>query len=152
MSEPFRTRQDIVEAPEPEIESIPLESDSLVAGAKKLVDPLTEEEKTLDIWEGLNRKKFVSEYFDVSNIDYEFNLKMQTSLIDKFVRQELEKKGFVKNIDNWKQELQEIESLIGSSKMEVFKRIQKIVGYINAVNKYNKSKALRDKYLNSIQP
>jgi hypothetical protein len=153
MTEPFRVR----EAPEAhqELEIAPqapkeLVSDKLAGNELKAEEPLSSEEKKLDIWEGLFKRKYVTEYFDIGNIDHEFNLKMQTSAIDKYIRGELESRQYEKNIENWEKILQEIEEEIGSKPMELFSRIKKIVGYINAVNRLKKAKELKEKYLNSI--
>ena len=146
--EPFRTRvepsqtQEI--APPAPVE---LESDELDGTESKVSDELTVDEKTLDIWEGLHSRKYATEYFNLGNIDGEFNLKMETSIIDKYIKGELENKKYEKNIDNWKEVLSEIEKEIGSERMELFSRIKKIVGYINVLNKLYKARELKNKYL-----
>ena len=151
MTEPWRTRT--VESPvtqetAPQASSTPeIVSDTLRGNETKASDPISAEERKLEIWEGLNRKKYVAEFFKVSNIQDEFNIKMQTSQIDKYIGSELEKLGYEKNIDNWEKVLGELEDEIGSKNMEVFKRLQKITGYINAISKLYKAKQLKDKYL-----
>ena len=151
MSEVFRER---VESPvEPEIApQAPLEmkSDELAGNEKKVQDEPTNEEKKLDIWEGLWRKKYVNEYFDTHNTSDDFTVKMPTSEIDKYVRSEIERLGYEKTTENYKKVLADIETEIGSDRLELFKRFTKITGYIRAVNKLNKAKALKEKYLNSI--
>ena len=142
MSEVFKTR--VVESPqEPEIAPQgpkPTPSDNIPPGADKATDTPTVEEKTLDIWEGLNRTKFINEFFKIREYADEFGLKMQTATIDKYVRSELEKRSWEKNIDNWQKVLSEIETEIGSDRMELFQRIKKITGYVQAVNRLNKAK------------
>jgi len=150
MTEVFKTRT--VESPvEPEIAqaSQPIKSDELVGYETKTQDPLTVEEKKLEIWEGLNRRKFITEYFDIGNIDGEFSLKMQTSVIDKYIRQELEEKGYEKNIENYKSVLSEIENEIGSSRLELFKRIEKLTNYAKLLNKMNELKKKKKLYISS---
>jgi hypothetical protein len=150
MSEIFKER--VVESPvEPEIAPSglgELKSDELAGNEKKVTEPLDNEQKTLDIWEGEHKRKFVTEYFKIGNIDGEFNLRMDTSVIDKFIKQQLEERRYEKNIDNWQEILAGIENDIGSSRMEVFSRIKKIVGYIKAVNRLNDAKQKRELYLN----
>jgi len=151
MDEVFKTR--VVEAPqEPEIApqgAQPAKSDKLAGNEDKASDELTQEEHNLDIWEGLKRTKYVTEFFGVKEYEGEFNIKMQTSAIDKFIRAELEERGYEKNTENWEKVLSEIETEIGSDRLELFKRLTKLVGYINAVNRLKKAKALKEKYLNS---
>ena len=150
MSEVFRER--VAPPVEPEIAPqapIPLKSDELAGNERKLADPITEEEKKLDIWEGMNNRKFVTEYFNIGNIDGEFNLKMDTSVIDKYIKAELENRKYEKNIDNWKAVLEEVEAEIGSSRMELFSRIKKIAGFIKAVNRLNEAKKKKELYAQS---
>jgi hypothetical protein len=150
MEEVFKTR---VEAPQtPEIAPpapLSLKSDELAGDEVKMQDEQIMDEKTLEIWEGLHRRKYATEYFDLGNIDGEFNLKMDTSIIDKFVKGELDSKEYEKNTENWKKILQDIETEIGSERMELFSRIKRIVGYIRVVNKYRQAKLLKEKFLNS---
>jgi hypothetical protein len=150
MSEVFRTRQEAPQEPEtaPQAtETIELPKDTLKGNEHKVGDIPTPEEKNLDIWEGLNRRKFITEYFPIKEFSEEFNLKMQTSKIDKFIREELGKRKYEKNIENYEAILKEIEEEIGSSRLELFERIKKLVGYVNVVNRLNKLKALKEKYL-----
>jgi hypothetical protein len=147
VNEIFKSR---VESPqEPEIAPQapqPLKSDELTGLEKKAQEPSTKEEERLEIWEGLHSRKFVTEYFDIGNIDGEFNLKMDTSVIDKYIKSELETRKYDKNIDNWKSILAEIEKEIGSDRMETFSRIKKIVGYIKVVQKINEFKKKKELY------
>lgn len=146
----FRTRQEPSQEPETAPQAPkPLESDQLAGYEKKATEPLTPEEKKLDIWEGLNRRKFITEYFDIGNIDGEFNLKMQTSQIDKFIRGELERLGHEKNTENYEKVLSEIEEEIGSSRLELFKRITKLTGYVRVLNRLAKDRADKEMYINS---
>jgi hypothetical protein len=155
MSEIFKER--VVESPvEPEIalqrtEPSDLPSDTLKGNERKVGDPLTEEQKILEIWEGEHKRKFVTEYFDIGNIDGEFNLRMDTSVIDKYIKNELENRKYEKNTENWEKILQEIEMEIGSQRMELFSRIKKIVGYIKAVNRLEEAKKKKELYLSSIR-
>lgn len=151
MSEVFKTR--IVEAPQiPEISPQapqPTKSDKLSGNEAKATDPITEDEKNLEVWEGLNRRKFVTDYFDIGNIDGEFNLKMDTAVIDKYIKQLIEEKGYEKNIDNYKSLLAEIENEIGSNRLEIFTRIKKLAGYAKVLNKINELKKKKKLYLPS---
>jgi hypothetical protein len=147
--EPFRTRVEPSQTPEIAPQATrtePIPSDTLQGNEGKMGEELTVDEKTLDIWEGMHGRKFATEYFNLGNIDGEFNIKMDTSIIDKYIKGELENKQYEKNIENWKEVLSEIEKEIGSERMELFSRIKKIVGYIKIVNKYNEFKHKKELY------
>jgi hypothetical protein len=149
MTEIFRER--VVEAPqEPEIAPQapkPQIAEEVPGYAKKAQDELTQDEKNIEIWEGLHRMKFGHEYFNIKEYDHEFPLKANFGLIDKYVKGELENRNYEKNIDNWQKIVQEIENEIGSTRLEVFSRIQKIVGYIKAVQRLADAKAKKQLYL-----
>jgi hypothetical protein len=148
MTEVFRER--IVESPvAPEIApqaTKPIEVEDVPGYAKKVQDEPTREEETLDIWEGLNRRKYGHDYFNIREFAHEFPIKANFGLIDKYVKGEIEERGYEKNIENWKKVIQEIESEIGSSRLETFSRIQKIVGYIKAVQRLEDAKAKKKLY------
>lgn len=148
MTEPFRTRE--LEAPvSPEIEvsaPTPLKDEPVPVGALKAQDEATMDEKQIEIWEGLNRTKFVNEYFDIKAYEGEFNLKMQTSQINKYITSELESRSWEKSVDNWSKIMGEIEGEIGSKEMSVFDRISKITSYIRVLNKLNEAKKMKEKY------
>ncbi len=127
--------------------SKPQESYELKGGETKASTPETPEERNVEIWEGLNRKRYIDEYFNTHETSSEFMVKMPTSEIDKFIRGELEERGFEKTIDNYQEVLREIEEEIGSSRLELFKRFTKLTGYIRAMSKFRKAKALKEKYI-----
>lgn len=141
----FRERQ--VEQPEAEQKQPLVEYESKPLSPED--KPLRDEKpiESLEIWEGENKKKYVNEYFNTHNIAHEFVWKMPTSEIDKFVRNELNSREYEKTTNNYKEVLAEIEKEIGSEKLELSKRLQKIVGYIRAINKLYKARELKEKYL-----
>jgi len=146
----FKERVEHQEETPTEVPKIEIKSDELKGYEDKATDPITEEEKKLEIWEGLNKTKFINDYFDVKNtVDGDFSLKMQTSVIDKFIKGELERKGYEKNIDNYKEILEEIENEIGSNRLELFKRITKLTGYIKVLNKFTEAKRKKELYIQS---
>lgn len=147
MPEVFKERVSQKEEEPSVIKTTSVVPDDLAGNETKLEDPLTAEQKILDIWEGEHRRKYVTEYFDVGNVDGEFGLKMQTSQIDKYVKGELEKRSWENNIENWEKVLQEIEQEIGSANMELYARISKITNYIQVLNKLYKAKELKEKFL-----
>lgn len=121
-------------------------SDSLDGNELLAKDPETSEERNLEIWEGLNRRKYVVDYFNVRETADEFMVKMPTMEINKFVLSELKARDYAMTVDNYKSLLAEIEGEIGSDKLDLFNRFNKLTGYIRAVNKLNKAKELKDKY------
>jgi hypothetical protein len=132
--------QETIETPvEVKEEGQPLSSNEKLPHDKELFK--------LEVWEGENKKKYVNEYFNTHNIAHEFMFKMPTSEIDKFIKSELETKEFEKTTENYKNTLAEIEKEIGSEKLELTKRLQKIVGYIRAMKKLYQAKKLREKYM-----
>lgn len=105
------------------------------------------ESDTIEIWEAENNTKVVNDYFGANIIGETFQVKMPMGEITKFVNQELERQGFEKTRTNFRETLIKIEKEIGSEKLELFSRLHKLTGYIRAVNKLYKAKALKDKYI-----
>ena len=148
MTEVFRERTEPSQTQEiePQATITPKVSDSLSGNELKATDPLGVEEKRLEIWEGLNRTKYINDYFNIKAFEGEFNLKMQTSQINKYITGELENRKWEKSIDNWSKIMGEIEGEIGSKEMTVFDRISRITSYIKVLNKLREAKKLKEKY------
>lgn len=130
----------------PSTPSEPQTSDKLAGNELKATDELTEEENTLDIWEGLHRNKYGTEYFNIKNIAHEFPLKAQFGSIDKFIKSEMESKDMEMNIQNYEKIISDIENEIGTTSTETYKRMQKIFNYIKTVRKYRELKKKKDAY------
>lgn len=113
---------------------------------QSLKDAPTPEELNLDVWEGEHRRKYAVDYFGIPNISHVFPLKMQTTEIDKFIKSELNKLGYEKNIDNYKYLLSQIENKIGSGRLETFKRLQKLSSYIRLINRQSRLNQLKSQY------
>ena len=111
--------------------------------------PLIENEpKKLEIYETEKGHKFAEKYFNVRNIVAEDRImRMNIGQIDKHIKNLIEEKGMEKTIDNYAHLIHLIESEIGSERLETYKRIQKIIGYIKVLNKLNKIKELKEKYV-----
>jgi hypothetical protein len=145
--EVFRERTETPQTSEIEPQApLPVKSDTLAGYENKATDDLTTDEKQIEIWEGLNRTKYINDYFDIKAYEGEFNLKMQTSQINKYITAELENRKWDKNVDNWAKLMGEIETEIGSREMSVFDRITKITNYIRVLNKLNSAKKLKESY------
>lgn len=130
----------------PDTKYTPVLSDALNGTEQLAKTPETPEERDIEIWEGLNRRKFAVEYFNVRETASEFMVKMPVAEIDKFVRAEMKSRDYAMTVDNYKSLLAEIEGEIGSDKLELFKRFNKLTGYIRAINKLNKAKEMKEKY------
>ena len=96
----------------------------------------------LALWEGEKNKKYVNEYFNTHNIAHEFMWKMPLAQIDKYIREEMDSREYEKTKTNYRDILNEIESEIGSEKLQLQKRLQKIAQYIQVSRKY---RAIREK-------
>lgn len=150
MTEVFKTRVEPTVTPET-VPQAPLEvkTDNLAGNESKTQDEALSEEKTLDIWEGLNRRKYGEDYFDIRNIAHEFPLKAQLGFIDKWIKSEIESKGYEKNIENYQKIISEIETELGTSPFDPYKRLQKIFSYLQVVKKISELNSRKEKYKNS---
>ncbi len=101
-----------------------------------------EDFEDLALWEGEKNKKYVNEYFNTHNIAHEFMWKMPLAQIDKYIREEMDSREYEKTKTNYRDILNEIESEIGSEKLQLQKRLQKIAQYIQVSRKY---RAIREK-------
>jgi len=145
MSDSFR--EPVVEAPEaptssqesPQAVSLP-EGDKLQGNESPATDPLTVDEKNVEVWEGLNRTKFIEDHFNIKEYAGEFPLKMQVSHIDKYIKNELSTREYEPNIDNYQKILQEIEEEAGSERLETFTRLKRISEYLKVLNKFESLK------------
>ena len=96
----------------------------------------------LELWEGEKNKKYVNEYFNTHNIGHEFAWKMPLAQIDKYVREEMESRGWDKTTSNYRDIIEEIENEIGTKRLTLQQRLHKIAQYIQVTKKIN---ALREK-------
>lgn len=101
-----------------------------------------EDFEDITLWEGEKNKKYVNEYFNTHNIAHEFMWKMPLSQIDKYIREEMDSREYEKTTTNYRDILREIETEIGSEKLQLYKRLQKIAQYIQVSKKY---RAIREK-------
>lgn len=105
---------------------------------------------SLEAWELEKHKKYVNEYFDTHNIYKDFSVKMQVSMIDKFVREQMSENDKENTIPNYKEALNKIEKEIGSDKLELFERFKKINGYIKVMKKLRDAKKKLGDYKNNV--
>lgn len=104
------------------------------------------EASELEVWETENRRKYSVDYFDAKALSADFNTKMLLSRVDKFIKSELESKEYAKTTENYRSLLNEIESYLGSSRMELYTRLNRITSYIDVINKENALKKLKESY------
>jgi hypothetical protein len=102
---------------------------------------------TIEIWEKEHNTKVVLDYFGTNIIGDNFLVKMPMGEINKFILEQMEQEGQEKTTKNFKEYLQGIEEQIGSSKLELFKRLHKLTGYIRVMRKLYKAQSLKDAYL-----
>jgi len=111
-------------------------------------DKLSEDEpiENLELWEGEKNKKYVNEYFNTHNIAHEFVWKMPLAQIDKYVREEMEARGYENTVSNYRDLISEIEEEIGTQKLQLQKRLHRIAQYIQVTRKYNALREKREAY------
>jgi hypothetical protein len=146
MDTTFRER--IEPSQEPEIAPQTIETPGVVEdteGLTKLKEG--QESDRLDLWEFDHKRQFTQDYFNIRETAHIFPMSVQSKFIDKYVKGELESRGYEKTKTNYQTILQEIEEQIGTGNLQSYKRLQKITGYIQAIQKLNKAKELRNRYL-----
>lgn len=148
--EPFRTRE--VEKSEPV--SIPkVETSNLVKGVDdKAISAEFKptEASELDNWE-IQHGKYGAEYLGIKEIVKEFPMKAQFGELDKYIKDELSERGYDKTPEAWQNILKELETEIGSDKLNAIERLKKLSGYIKTLKRLKEATNLKNKYLNSTQ-
>jgi hypothetical protein len=139
MTEVLRPRvEPTVSAPEPQGEFKP--EDKSIFPSKVETAVSREYKDNLEVWETEGKKKYVNEYFDTHKTAGSFIVKMPIGVIDKFVRGELQDRKYEKTTANFRTILEEIEREIGSEKLNLFERLNKLTGYIKAFNRMRDAK------------
>lgn len=106
----------------------------------------------LEVWETENKRKYSVDYFNAKALSADFNTKMLLAKVDKFIKAELEEKQYAKTTYNYQNLLTEIENYLGSSRMELYSRLNKIIGYIDVINKEKSLKKLKESYARGSSP
>ncbi len=123
------------------------ETPDVIKNTDGLKPAVEKDPEKIELYETEKGHKFAEKYFDVRNVAAgDKIIKMHIGYIDRYIKRLIEKKGLAKTIDNYAHLINEIESEIGSSRLETYKRIQKIIGYIKIMEKFNKIKELKEKY------
>lgn len=131
--EVFRER--VAAEPTPTLDKPVDKGDEKSYAVGRETETTTEFKTNLEAWETESRKKYVNEYFDTHNLSADFSAKMLLATIDKFVRSEMEERKYAKTVDNYKEILREVETEIGSDRLELFERFKKLTGYIKAMGR-----------------
>lgn len=142
MSEPFRvaqpTEEAILDAP-----VIPKETEGVVKGDNPK-EP-TSEKVPLEVWEFENKSKVLAQEFGIKNIAETFEAKMNIGKIDKYIKGQMEERGYDKNVENYKSVLAELEGEIDSKRLSPFLRMNKIINLIGILTrKSNEEKKLKE--------
>ena len=98
-------------------------------------------ENTLENWEVQNGKYGLA-YLGIKEIGKTFPLNAQFSIIDKYIKGEMEANGYDKTPAKWQEILSELETEIGSSKLNAYERLKKLSAFVNIIKK---QKALTEK-------
>lgn len=141
METTFRER--IVEKPEPVPETSPE-----VKGIVDKPDELnihSEDSNSLENWE-IENGKYGLEYMGIKEIGKTFPLNAQFGEIDKYIKSELEARGYDKSPAKWQEILKELETEVGSEKLDSYERLKKIVSLIRIIKKQNELKSKRELY------
>lgn len=141
MSEPFRTRQ----TPTPEAPLIP---GPVQPTAKPLESfSAAENPERLDVYEFEKGHKLADSYFNLREVSAgDWNVKMNLARIDKYVKSVLESKQYDSTTSNYREILSELESQVNSTKLMGKARLQRILTYINLLQKTDHIKQLKAKF------
>lgn len=144
----FRERQEEIvepEAPKEERET-PNLVEERIDGALKDPDAVEEIQKPspLEEWE-IEHGKYGLEFFNIKEIAGEFPLKMQFSVVDKYIKGLLQDGEMTPG--RYQEAIDNIEKEIGSSKLGVYERLKKLADYVRIVGKMDELKKKREQFL-----
>jgi len=143
----FRTAQ-----PEPSVASetassevLPVElkddgnRDKAIVGGEEI------KENSLEKWE-IENGKYGAEYLGIKETIKEFPYNAQFSQLDKYIKGEMEERGYDKTPKAWQDILEEIENEIDSSKLNAIERLKRVTNYIKVLQKIRELKKKKDSY------
>lgn len=105
------------------------------------------EPETIELYEFERGHKLAESYFGLREVAAgDWSVKMNLSRIDKFIKSQMEKKQHDPTPINYRGMLQEIESKVGSNRMNGKARITRILNYITLMQKTEKINALKEKF------
>ena len=141
MSEVFRER--VAETPEPTPEK-PAEVTGIVEDKTEL-EIHTPDNNSLENWE-IENGKYGMAYFGIKEIGKTFPLNAQFGIVDKYIKAELEERGYDKSPAKWQEILKELEDEAGSTKLNSYERLKKLASLVNIIKKQKALKAKRELY------
>jgi len=128
----FRTRESTEE--KPEIPEKPAEVTGIVDDPSLLPGKA---ENTLENWEIQNGKYGLS-FLGIKEIGKVFPINAQFGVLDKYIKEEMG--DYDKTPERWQEVLKELETEIGSEKLNVYDRMRKLVSLIRIIRKQNELK------------
>lgn len=143
----FRTRQIASEAPEVVSTPGPVQPES------KEIEVHHEQEtpERVDIYEFEKGHKIADSYFGMREIAAgDWNVKMNLARIDKYIKQTIETKQYDNTVDNYKNLIGEIEGKVNSTKLMGKARLQRILTYINLMQRTNHINELKNKFFTNL--
>lgn len=108
-------------------------------------EPGEKETSPLEEWE-IKNGKYGLEFLGIKEIAKEFPMNAQFSVVDKYIKEEIARRGYDRTPESWQNILSEIEESLQSKKLNAYERMKKLSAYINILKKYDKAKALKDLY------
>ena len=103
------------------------------------------QESPLDMWE-LQNGKYGAEYLGIKEISKQFPYNAQFSILDKYIKSELEERGYDKTPEHWQDVLAEIEGEIQTSKLNAIDRLKKLSNYVRILQKLNAVKKMKEQF------
>lgn len=128
----------VVEAPVKETQNILGKEDVAISGT-----PVAHSD--LEDWETQNGK-YGLEWLGLKEIGKQFPYNANFSEVDKFIKGELEERGYDKTRERYQEILHEIEQQIGSQKLRAIDRLQRIKNYIQVLKKMKSLKQQKQAY------
>lgn len=143
----FRKKVEPVVTVETPTEAKPIVSDDITGATPTLTesDEPKQEESALERWETENGKYGI-EYFGIKDVMSDFSLKMDFSVVDKYIKAELAEKGYDQTPEKWQEILAGLEQELGTEEMDAFERLKKLSGYIKVLKKFNDIKKKKESY------
>lgn len=97
------------------------------------------ESNPLENWE-IQNGKYGLEYLGIKEIAKEFPLKMQFGEVDKYIKAEIRARGYDITPESWQKILSEMETEIGSSKLNAYERMKKLSEFVRIVKRFDEIK------------
>lgn len=137
----FRTRTEPTPEPTPEK---PAEVTGIVDDPNAI--PRAVDTQTLEDWETVNHTKYGAKFLGVEEISKRFPYNAHFSEIDKYIKAEMEQRGYDKTPKAWQDILAEIEDAIGSQSLNAIERLQKVRDYLRVLKKLQNIKKQKEAF------